>query len=121
MARVSPPRRSAQTIGNKFLQTRAMKPLGRLLFVPFVAFCFISARADVKLPAIFSDHMVLQCDATVPVWGSAEPGEQVTVTVTASANETAKSKTATETRVTTSARSSAQTHTVTADSSGKWS
>ena len=25
-------------------------------------------RADVKLPAIFGDHMVLQQDATLPIW-----------------------------------------------------
>ena len=36
--------------------------------------------ADVKLPAVFGDHMVLQRDAKVPVWGWAEPNEQVTVT-----------------------------------------
>lgn len=36
--------------------------------------------ADVKMPAIFGDHMVLQRDLGVPVWGSAEPGEAVTVT-----------------------------------------
>ncbi len=39
-----------------------------------------SATADVKLPAIFGDHMVLQRDAGVPVWGSADAGEAVTVT-----------------------------------------
>jgi sialate O-acetylesterase len=37
--------------------------------------------AAVKLPAIFSDHMVLQRDAVVPVWGWAGPGEEVSVTV----------------------------------------
>jgi sialate O-acetylesterase len=37
------------------------------------------AFADVKLHALFSDHMVLQCDMEVPVWGRAEPGEKVTV------------------------------------------
>ena len=37
-------------------------------------------RADVRLPAVFSDHLVLQRDATVPVWGWAEAGERVTVT-----------------------------------------
>ncbi len=37
-------------------------------------------RADVRLPAIFGDHMVLQQGRTVPVWGWAEPGELVTVT-----------------------------------------
>ncbi len=39
------------------------------------------ARADVKLPAIFSDHMVLQRDQKDRVWGWAEPGEDVTVTI----------------------------------------
>ncbi len=35
--------------------------------------------ADVKLPAIFSDHMVLQRDMRLPVWGWADPGEQIAV------------------------------------------
>ena len=39
------------------------------------------ARAEVKLPAIFGDHMVLQRDAAVPVWGTAAPGEEVTVSI----------------------------------------
>jgi sialate O-acetylesterase len=44
------------------------------------------ARAEVKLPAIFGDHMVLQRDMPVPVWGTAAPEETVTVTAgTASA------------------------------------
>ena len=37
------------------------------------------AAADVRMPAIFSDHMVLQRDAQVAVWGWADPGEEVTV------------------------------------------
>lgn len=35
--------------------------------------------ADVSLPSIFSDHMVLQRDEAVPVWGFAAAGESVTV------------------------------------------
>ncbi|MCG3147852.1 MAG: hypothetical protein PCFJNLEI_01293 [Verrucomicrobiae bacterium] len=38
-----------------------------------------SVHADVKLPGVFSDHMVLQRDQPVPVWGTANPGERVTV------------------------------------------
>ncbi len=38
-------------------------------------------QADVKLPAIFGDHMVLQQEAKVPVWGTADADEKVTVTV----------------------------------------
>jgi sialate O-acetylesterase len=37
--------------------------------------------ADVKLPAIFGDHMVLQAGTKLPVWGTADAGEKVTVTV----------------------------------------
>jgi sialate O-acetylesterase len=37
------------------------------------------ARAAVRLPAIISDHMVLQAGVDVPVWGWAGPGEAVTV------------------------------------------
>ncbi len=36
-------------------------------------------RADVTCPALFGDHMVLQRDRPVAVWGEAAPGEQVTV------------------------------------------
>jgi len=39
------------------------------------------AMADVTLPHIFSDHMVLQQNRVVPVWGMASPGEKVTVAV----------------------------------------
>ena len=37
------------------------------------------AVAEVSMPAVFSDHMVLQRDLPVPVWGTANPGESVTV------------------------------------------
>ncbi len=39
-----------------------------------------TANADVTLPRIFGDHMVLQRDGTVPIWGTAAPGEVITVT-----------------------------------------
>src|SRR6476620_3975659 len=38
------------------------------------------AKADVKLPAVLADHMVLQQGQAVPVWGWADKGEEVTVT-----------------------------------------
>lgn len=37
------------------------------------------ALADVKMPAIFGSHMVLQQGMGVPVWGTADGGEHVTV------------------------------------------
>ena len=38
-----------------------------------------SALADVTLPKVLSDHMVLQRDRPLPIWGWADPGEEVTV------------------------------------------
>src|SRR5438105_10164309 len=38
-----------------------------------------SAWAEVRLPALFSDNMVLQQGMRVPVWGWANEGEEVTV------------------------------------------
>ena len=56
-----------------------------------------TVRADVKLPGVFGHHMVMQRDATLPVWGWAAAGEKVTVSI------------------------GGQTKTGTADASGKWS
>lgn len=39
------------------------------------------AEADVRLPKVFGNNMVLERDVALPVWGWAEPGEDVTVAV----------------------------------------
>lgn len=39
----------------------------------------IQATAAVKVPAVLSSHMVLQRDMRLPIWGTANPGEKVTV------------------------------------------
>jgi sialate O-acetylesterase len=57
----------------------------------------VVSRADVTLPPVFSDHMVLQRELAAPVWGKAEAGEEVTVSI---AGQTKKTK---------------------ADAAGKWS
>ena len=47
-----------------------------------LAYCQILPQpilADVKLPALFGDNMLLQANKPVPVWGSADVGEKVTV------------------------------------------
>jgi sialate O-acetylesterase len=44
-----------------------------------IGICHPQAKADVKLPAIFSDGMVLQTGTTTPIWGTADPGEEVSV------------------------------------------
>ena len=40
----------------------------------------LAVQADVRLPAVFGDHMVLQRETGAPVWGWANPGEKVQVT-----------------------------------------
>ncbi|HEY5316072.1 MAG TPA: sialate O-acetylesterase [Pirellulales bacterium] len=50
----------------------------------FVAACLVlsaasAAHAEVKLPAVLGSHMVLQRDMPLPIWGSADPGEAVSV------------------------------------------
>ena len=41
----------------------------------------VVCRADVKLPSIIGDNMVLQRDMAIPLWGHADPGEKVTVSM----------------------------------------
>jgi len=40
-----------------------------------------AGRADVTLPAVFSDHMVLEAEMAVPVFGTAAPDERITVEI----------------------------------------
>jgi len=40
-----------------------------------------TAKPGLRLPHIFGDHMVLQRDLPIPVWGWAAPGEDVTVSL----------------------------------------
>lgn len=54
------------------------------------------ARAEVALPRVLGDHMVLQRDRQLPIWGTAGSGESITV------------------------RFGAQSHSATADASGNW-
>ena len=52
-----------------------------LVGAALVALTGTEARADVKLPNIFGNHMVLQQGQKNKVWGLAEAGEAVTVTI----------------------------------------
>lgn len=68
----------------------------RFLYFVLIASSALIAAADVKLPALFTPHAVLQRDMAVPVWGWAEPGEDVKVSI------------------------AGQTHSTTADADGRW-
>ena len=58
----------------------------RVVTAAFLAACFVvpaPIRADIKLPSLFTDGLVLQQGDKVPVWGTAGPGEAITVTLEA--------------------------------------
>jgi len=44
-----------------------------------IHFFSLSLMADVRLPKIFGDNMVLQRNKPIPVWGWAAPGEKITI------------------------------------------
>ena len=66
------------------------------LIAILVAGLAASAQADVRLPHLFSDHMLLQRELPNAVWGWADPDEKVTVSI------------------------AGQTASATADASGQW-
>src|ERR1044072_3387346 len=49
-------------------------------------------RANVRLPAIISDNMVLQQQTKVRIWGNANPGERVIVTLQQKSSNTVADK-----------------------------
>ncbi len=48
-------------------------------FVVFTCAALLTARADVTLPTVLADHMVIQRGAPVHIWGKAAEGEAVSV------------------------------------------
>jgi len=66
----------------KLLTAKRLGLVGRVA-AALLAFscCRTPAHADVKLARLFSDHTVLQRDTAIPVWGTADPGESVTVVI----------------------------------------
>ena len=59
------------------MKSRSVCVLGCLLSIGTLVSV---ARADIRLPAVVGDHMVLQRDLPLPIWGWADPGEEVSVT-----------------------------------------
>ena len=51
------------------------------LFGLLVSLVGLTAQAEVKLPAVFGDHMVLQQNQKINVWGWADAGEHVQVSI----------------------------------------
>ena len=74
-----------------------MRLFTTLFFAAILACAADAIQADVRLPEIFDNNMVLQRDMPIPVWGWADAGEKVTVSF------------------------AGQTGEATADANGKWS
>ena len=55
--------------------------LAPVLALALTSVLFPQAQAAVKLPALFSDHAVLQRGMPLPIWGAADADEEVTVTL----------------------------------------
>jgi sialate O-acetylesterase len=53
----------------------------RLLILAVLCWLPSSSWADPVLPHLLSDHMVLQQDHEIHIWGNADPGEKITVTL----------------------------------------
>jgi len=65
----------------------------RIFLVPVLCLLFGgSALAELKLPAIISDHMVLQRDEPVTVWGWADEGDEILVAFAGQVKKTTTGK-----------------------------
>ena len=56
-----------------------MSIIKNMFVVVLVLTAGVNLLADVKLPAVISDNMVLQQQSNARLWGWAEPGEEVCV------------------------------------------
>ena len=59
-----------------------------LLLVLTLSLFVWPATAEVRLPKVLSDHVVLQRDAPIHIWGWADPGEQVAVALSSEKQST---------------------------------
>ena len=66
--------------------------MNKLLVFTVLSFAPLPAHADVTLNGVFTDHMILQRDIPVSVYGVAEPGEKVTVTISGQEKSAAADK-----------------------------
>lgn len=72
----------------------------------FIALCFVTpAFAEIKPHVLFSDHMVLQRDKPLVIWGTADSGEEIHVSISIKTSEGMRE----------------EGKSTKADSSGKWS
>lgn len=56
-----------------------MKKNSIYCFLLVQVFCLSAIRAEIRLPAVFTDHMVLQRNSEVTFWGWGTPSENITI------------------------------------------
>ena len=71
---------------NRISNTACVIVLAAYLILP--SLCL----SEVSLPGVFGDHMVLQRGMKSPVWGTADPGEKVTVSIDGKSSRTTTGK-----------------------------
>ena len=74
---VKDPRNPTDFVTRRFRRTRHKAFFLAAVFI----FGTGTLHANPSLPHIFSDHMVLQRDAEIRIWGSAEPGEKISASL----------------------------------------
>lgn len=52
----------------------------RIVLFAALFLILFQVKAELKLPKVFADHMVLQRGQEIPVWGEADPRQWVNVT-----------------------------------------
>jgi sialate O-acetylesterase len=58
---------------------KRLSMIGTLIVLPLLLPLGTLTAADLKLASVFADHGVVQRDRPVPIWGTADPSEEVTV------------------------------------------
>jgi sialate O-acetylesterase len=53
----------------------------RVIFTLILACVIVVSHGQLRLPVIFDDHMVLQRQSSVPVWGWASPSQEIRISV----------------------------------------
>lgn len=61
--------------------SRPYSKLAKLIISVSLILFLPAANAQIKLPAIFSDNMVLQRNAKIPIWGTEKPEQKITVKI----------------------------------------
>lgn len=56
-----------------------MKKNSVICFLLIQLFCLSALRAEIRLPAVFTDHMVLQRNSEVTLWGWGTPSEHIII------------------------------------------